>query len=571
MLNFYDFEVFKYNWMVVIINPADRTETVIVDDVEKLKEYQAAHQNEIWTGYNNKHYDQYILKSILCGFNPKEVNDFIIRQENPGWKYSSLFRKIRMINYDVATRIDGGLKSLEGFMGNNIKETSVPFDIDRPLTQKEIEETIEYCRHDVEQTIEVFLNRIDEFNTMLYFIRHFNLPLSRVSKTKPLLAAEILGGNRKGKSFHDEFNFPILDCIQLKKYKYVANWYKNPVNHDYSKCQKDVVVAGVPHTFAWGGGHGAILKYHAIGTFIISDVTAYYPSLQQKYKFGYRVMSHPENFEFIHGSNIKYKLAGDKKARQPFKIMDNAISGQLKQVDSTMYDPMSNNSICINGQLLLLDLIEHLEPYVDLIQNNTDGIIFKVRDYERDFDIIDDIVYEWEQRTGMRMEFDTFFGEIFQKDVNSYCLIDRETGATKCKGGYIKKLSPLDYDLPIVNKALNDYMIRRIPVEQTINGCDDLIMFQKIVKVSRKYKCGWHNGKPQNERCFRVFASTRRTDGFIGKQKTDGATIEKFANTPEHCFIYNDDVHGVKCPEHLDKQWYIDLAKKRLNQFGVTI
>lgn len=571
MLPFYDFEVFKYNWLVVIIDPSDKTETVIVDDPERLKEYFEGKQNGIWVGYNNKHYDQYILKSILCGFNPKEVNDFIIEKEHPGWRYSSLFRKIRMVNFDVMNKGDGGLKSLEGFMGNNIKETSVPFDIDRPLTQKEIEETIEYCRHDVEQTIDVFLNRIDEFNTMMYFIRHFNLPLSRLSKTKPLLAAEILGGNRKGKLFHDEFNFPILDCIQLKKYKYVADWYKNPVNHNYSKSQKGIIVAGVPHTFAWGGGHGAILKYHATGAFIISDVTAYYPSLQQKYKFGYRVMSHPENFEFIHGSNIKYKLAGDKKARQPFKIMDNAISGQLKQADSTMYDPMSNNSICINGQLLLLDLIEHLEPYVDLIQNNTDGIVFKVRDYDRDFDIIDDIVYEWEQRTGMRMEFDTFFGEIFQKDVNNYCLIDRETGAAKCKGGYIKKLSPLDNDLPIVNKALNDYMIRKIPVEQTINGCDDLMMFQKIVKVSRKYKCGWHNGKVQAERCFRVFASLNDADTYIGKQKADGATIEKFGNTPTHCFIYNDDVHDVRCPEKLDKQWYINLAKKRLGQFGVIV
>ena len=78
MLNFYDYEVFKYNWLVVIINPVDRTETVIIDDPEKLKEYHEAHKNEIWIGYNNNHYDQYIHKSILCGFNPKEVNDFII-------------------------------------------------------------------------------------------------------------------------------------------------------------------------------------------------------------------------------------------------------------------------------------------------------------------------------------------------------------------------------------------------------------------------------------------------------------------------------------------------------------
>lgn len=44
-------------------------------------------------------------------------------------------------------------------------------------------------------------------------------------------------------------------------------------------------------------------------------------------------------------------------------------------------------------------LVEHIEPYCELIQNNTDGIIVKLNDYERDFDILDDVVYEWKQRT----------------------------------------------------------------------------------------------------------------------------------------------------------------------------
>ena len=44
-------------------------------------------------------------------------------------------------------------------------------------------------------------------------------------------------------------------------------------------------------------------------------------------------------------------------------IRDSAISGQMKQKQSALYDPMSNNSICINGQLLLLDLVEHVDVY----------------------------------------------------------------------------------------------------------------------------------------------------------------------------------------------------------------
>lgn len=569
-LLFYDFEVFKYDWLVVVMDMTAKKTHVIINSPEELEALYKANIKEIWVGFNSRHYDQYILKAILCGFDPKKVNDYIITKGNPGWKFSSLFRQFPLWNYDVMLNTDVGLKSFEGFMGNDIKETSVPFNIDRKLTPEEIAETVKYCKHDVEQTVQVFLKRTEEFNTMMYFIKHFELSMDYISKTKAQLAAEILGGNRKGADFDDEFQFPILDCLHLNKYKHIAEWYANPENHDYSKKQDKQIVAGVEHTFAWGGGHGARAKYSADGVFLIIDVTAYYPSLQKKYHFGYRVMNHPENFEFIHDSNIAYKRKGDKKARQPFKIMDNAISGQMKQKSSALYDPMSNNSICINGQLLLLDLVEHIEPYCELIQNNTDGIIVKLKDYEHDFDVLDDVVYEWEQRTGMKMDFDTYIGTIYQKDVNNYLLIDRKTGAVKAKGGYVMKLNDLSYDLPIINKALVDYMIHGIPVRRTIMECQDLREFQLVSRISSKYTHILYGDKPIKEKCIRVFASNNPADPGVKKVHAVRKTTAKLTNSPEHCFIFNDDVKGVPVPDRLNRQWYIDFANKRLSDFGVV-
>ena len=596
---FYDFEVFKHDWLVVLIDLDAKKETVIINDRDQLQRFYDQHKGVIWAGYNSRHYDQYILKAILCGFDPKEVNDWIIVEERPGYRFSSLLRNFPLINYDVMPNPPISLKTLEAFMGHSIKETSVPFDIDRPLTEAELAETVKYCRHDVEETVEVWLRSIEEFNTTMFFVNHFHLGSDCIGKTKAQLAATILGGNRKGKTFDDEFKFPILDCVQLNKYKAVASWYKNPVNHDYRKTQEDVMVAGVPHTFAWGGGHGAIRQYHGSGVFIVIDVTAYYPSLQKQFKIGYRVMDNPENFEFIHDSNIEFKRKGDKKARQPFKIMDNAISGQMKEPGSALFDPMSNNTICINGQLLLLDLIGHLETAgcCQLIQNNTDGIIIKPHDYDRDFDTIDDVVWEWEQRTGMKMDFDIFIGHIFQKDVNNYFLIDRETGAVKAKGAYVKKLSDLDYDLPIVNRAIVEYFTTGATPEKTIGACDSLRDFQKVVKVSSKYRYALYSpttttekirdekgrlktvirfsgGEVQTDKTFRVFASKDRSRG--GIYKVSGKMVkgreknpEKFANTPDHCFIINDDVSAMSIPDELDRQYYIDLAWKRLKDYGV--
>lgn len=565
MLNFYDFEVYKYDWLVVIINPIEKTTVVIINDPEAFEKYFEKHQNDIWIGYNNRRYDQYIAKAILLGMNPKKVNDWIILENKHGHNYSSSFNTINMINFDVALRNDGGLKSLEGFMGENIKETSVPFDLDRKLTEEEIQETVKYCTWDVEKTINVFIERKSEFDAAMGLIKIFNLPLSYMGKTGAQRVAKILGG--LGKQFDDEFDFPIVPTLRLNKYKHVAEWYKNPANHDYSKSQK-VMIAGIEHSLSWGGIHSAIKKYYGEGWYLMADVTAYYPSLQLRYKFGYRNMGNPENFEKIHGENLRFKELGDKKARLPYKIADNAISGQLKDKFSPLYDPRENNAITVNGQLLLVDLIEHLEPHIEsLTQSNTDGILFKLRSI-KDYDKIDDIVYEWECRTGMKMGFD-LYRRVYQKDVNNYVLVSQD-GHTKTKGAYTKSLSPVDNDLPIVNKAMVDYMVKKIPIEKTVNECNDFIMFQKVVKLSGKYWRTWHNGKYSPDKCHRVFASLRRSDTYIGKVKKEGATIEKFGNTPEHCFVEDGCVKDRSVPDYLDRQWYIDLIKDRLSQYGVN-
>lgn len=588
ILNFYDFEVFRYDWLVVIINPVTRETTVIINDREQLEEYYNAHKNEIWLGYNSRFYDQYILKAILCGFDPKEVNDWIIVDDKPGWQFSNLFREFPLINFDLMLVNDGGLKTLEAFMGNDIEETSVPFNIDRKLTREEIAETVKYCTHDVEQTIEVFLNRKEEFDAMMGLIKIFNLPLAYLSKTKAQLVATICGGMYK--EFTDEKDFPIVDVLKVKKYAHIVDWYRDPNNRDYDK-EQITMVAGIPHVFAWGGIHGAtgeitmnrngktVVKskpFYGEGVFILADVGAYYPSMQLRFGWGMRNMRTPENFEHIHSENLRLKTI-DKKARMPYKIADNSISGQLKGKRSSIRDPRDNNAICVNGQLMLLDLIEHLEPHIiRLVQSNTDGILFQIEDTDEAFNVVDDIVWEWEQRTGMRMEFD-IFTKVFQKDVNNYVVV-REDGSCKSKGAYVKQLSPLDYDLPIVNKAMTDYMTKGVPVEQTIGRCNDLIMFQKVVKLSKKYNFVEHNGRESLNKCYRVFASNREQDGkilkckYTGRFTSDGAQVvkkDKFANTPDQCFIDNGYIRDKAAAPYLDKSWYIDLARKRLKQFGV--
>lgn len=583
---FYDFEVFKHDWLIVVIDVTNKQEHVIMNDTEQLQELYDNNKHDVWVGYNSRNYDQYVLKALLCGFEAKKINDFIIIGGKQGWKFSSLLNKIPLNNYDIMTSFHG-LKQLEGFMGNSIKESSVPFDIDRPLTPEEIQETVKYCRHDVEQTIEVFIQRKEEFESHLSLIKAFKLPLSYISKTKAQLAAIILGASKK--THNDEFEIELPSTLKIKKYKEVVNWYKNPINRDYSKTL-ELDVAGVPHVFAWGGLHGALPKYSGEGFFINIDVASYYPALMIEYNFGSRNIANPAKYREIRDTRLKLKA--DKNPMQaPYKIVLNSTYGAMKDKNNALHDPRQANNVCVGGQLLLLDLIEMLEGKCQLIQSNTDGLIVKLFK-EDDYELIDDICYEWEQRTRMQLEFD-LYKKIFQKDVNNYVIVDFD-GDYKSKGGYVKKLDNLDYDLPIVNRALKEYLLKGVHPQKTINDCSQLKEFQKIVKVSSKYlyalysptvteeKVRDENGKLktikvftggeiQKEKCFRVFASKLDSEGSIFKVKNHQKNPEKFADTPEHCFFINEDVNQARTPRKLDKRWYAELAIKRLQDFGVMI
>lgn len=568
MINVIDFEVYMHDWLCVINNPVDKTETVIVNDVERLRNYYNDHKSEIFVGHNIRNYDQYIFKGILCGFNPKEINDYIILKGGNGWEFSSVLKSVQLNVFDTMPSIPTGLKTLEGFMGSSIEETSVPFDLNRKLTENELQEVIKYCRHDVNETLKVFLINKAEFDSQFDLIKTFDLPFSVFGKTKPQLSAMVLGASAK--KHNDEWNFEIPDTAIINHYTEVLDWYKNTNNHDYSK-KLEIDIAGVPHIFAWGGLHGAIAQYQGEGYFVNVDVASYYPSLMIRYNYISRNVKDPNKFSEIYHKRLEYKKIKDKM-QAPLKIVLNSTYGAMKDKNNPLYDPLMANNVCIGGQILLLDLIEKLENRFDIIQSNTDGILVKLRannetEASKEYAILDDICYEWEQRTGMNLEFDEF-KKVMQKDVNNYIIVD-SSGKYKSKGAYVKKLSSLDYDLPIINEALVNRMVHGIPIEQTINNCDELIKFQKMVKLSSKYDYAMHGKKRLNEKFFRVFASKAFELGGIFKVK-NGKNPEKFANTPDNCFIFNGEVSGIKVTSRLNKQWYIDLAKTRLEQFGVN-
>lgn len=607
----YDFEVFRYDWMMVAIVPEERQTYLIENSPARLLKFYEEHKGDIWVGYNSNGYDRFILAGILCGFNPYSISDWIIGKGRSGWRYSSKLMEYPIISYDCMDRMRS-LKQLEAFMGNDIEETSVPFDIDRPLTSEELRATERYCLHDVEQTLEVFAHNIDAFKTQLSLIKAFHLPLRDIGKAQSVLIAEILGAKKQ--RYCDEFDVDIPDTLRLPdtpEFNRLRDWFwktghltfdyiqehwvdefggTEKTRHKIPKTAEELRkfkysqtlemdICGVPHGYGWGGLHGAIRNYHGEGHYIMADVTSLYPSLMIRYNYFSRSIADPKRYVDIYNTNLEMKKSKNP-LRPAYKLICNMTYGCFKDRNNPMFDPRMANDICIAGQLLITDLILRLSEGLQsfqLIQTNTDGILFKYDGSEEEYERADDIVYEWEKRTGLGMEFSNY-KRIMQKDVNNYVAVSEE-GKVKSKGAYVKKLSRLDSDLAILNDAVIRFLVDGTSVEDTVMGCTELSRFQKVVKVGSTYIYATHNGQTLKDKTHRVFASRNPEDGAIYKvkevmdKKANALTLraEKFAYTSEHSFIDNGDINGKAIPAKLDFDWYIGQAKERLRDFGIDI
>ena len=574
---FFDCEVFAYDWLLVAFDGKEFT--YIENDRELLQRFYNKHKKDLWIGYNCKGYDQYIVKAILLGINPKIVNDYIIRGGHPGWSFTNKFRSIKLNIYDCMV-FSKSLKQLESYMGVNIHETDVDFDLKRPLTTEERKLNREYCRDDVYSTALVFQNTKDSFDARFGLCQVAGEPLSSMAKTQAQLAAKILKAKRLGPTEWDqEFDFEYVQCVKDYSYKHkeVIDFFDSIRESKDASASLDINLYGTEHTFALGGLHGALPNYMWTADdetkMVHADVGSMYPTIMIEWGLLSRAIPDPKLYVEIREQRLKYKKEGNS-LQQPLKLVLNStygMSGAGKRdadnrykVMSDVFDPKRMREVCINGQLMILQLIEDVCEVCDctLVQSNTDGVVFKVKN--EDWDTFDKIVKTWEQRTRMAMEYD-YTNAIYQRDVNNYIAIF-DNGKIERKGGAVKEAKVTDNDLPVVADAVVEYFVNGVDPAEYISKESDMMRFMKTYKLSYKYDGAMHNDIVLTDKVYRVFASQDENDGIVYKFKT-GKNPEKFASCPEHAKIVNTNIQGKKVPEWLDKQFYIDMAWDRINSF----
>lgn len=591
----YDFEVLSSvpggGWFcVTFINYEDRSKDItIINDRNKLLNFYNNYKDCIFISYNGRQYDTGIFKSILEGSSFAIANDKLIKEGKKPFQVVKNFKKYQLYDYDTI-RKDASLKQLEAFMGDDIRETEVPFDLDREPTETEVEQMRFYNIHDVKEMLKVLDYAWDDFEGQLDIIELYGLDMSYISKTKVQLACTVLNVINQH-TLDDEFDIRLPNTIQLsEKYQFIPQWYMNPKNWRYKEFlhseddqhnnQLCCIVAGIPHVFAWGGCHGADDKESIFeGIILHADVSSMYPTTDIVYGLLSRKFKNPDDYRQMRDFRLELKAQGNSK-NKALKPLINGTYGDSKNRNSPSFDPLMANLTCIFGQMFILDLIDKLEPYCRLLQTNTDGI-FVLCENEEMKEKVTQIINEVGERLHMEFEIDEYI-KLIQKDVNNYIAVQKN-GKLECKGAMVKFNTPIDNDLPILNDAVRNYLAYGIPVEKTIDECTEYVKFQKVIKLSSKYREVWYGkavrekddkvssvqGNQLKEKVHRVFASKNSQDGSIYKLKVEkGAkSFEQFANTPDHLFIDNADVNVQSIPDNLDREYYIEEAKKRIDMF----
>ena len=580
----YDCEVFAHDWIVVFKDKETGIFTVIHNDNEALR--SCINEDSVYIGFNSKHYDQYIIKGICADFSPQELkrlNDYIIAG-NQGWQYPLLngfFFSFNNVDIRDDTQKGLSLKAIEGHMGMSVQETEVDFTLDRPLTQEELEQTVFYCKHDVDATEKLTELRKDYLKNKINLGRMAGLSETKaMAMTNAKLTAAMLKATPKPHDDERQYVYPDnlrREFIPQEVFDFFDRMYDPTISDaEFFKSKLEIAVGECPVTIGFGGIHGAIPNYFwsEDGRRRIrnKDVGSYYPHLCTINGYTSRNIPSPQVYANVLESRMTAKAAGDIATANALKLVCNTTYGCLLNQYNDLYDPLMGRSVCISGQLYLLELANHCYqeiPGLKIVQLNTDGIMVEC---DKDqLDQLDEICQEWQDRTGFELETDSVI-KIAQKDVNNYVEV-QEGGKAKAKGGYlVKGIAPagafnINNSCCIVATALKEYFVNGTPVEDTINNCDDIFQFQIIAKAGAKYKEAYHvvgDGKEQVQKVNRVYATADTRYGKLFKVKAEDDSEAKIESLPEHCIIDNDNQLTI---ESVDKNFYIEMARKRVNDF----
>lgn len=600
---FADTEVFEYDNIWVFTKYGTGVTEVFVNDNKGVRAF-IKREHPILCGYNFRDYDQYILKACLHDFaqaDIKYVNDVIITGGDDKFDiiwdmfdgvYGDQMPAIIDLFHDIVPR--RSLKMIEGHLGMSVKESTVPFDIDRPLSESELEESVEYCKYDVYATSKLYELRREYLQskiTLCEICGEDFMPMLKHSNARIL--AEVFHAKPYDFDVSERYEIPKevdLSGIPADVLDYVAKCDCKVATGEVDAGKLEFDFHGVPSVFGIGGIHSADAVPYIEETtddrvILIQDITSYYPSIILEYGYTSRAAA-PECkdlYERFYHMRVEAKARGDKETANAAKLVLNTYSGAMGGKFNKLYDPMMPLGLRLTGQLAIMDAVNCAmrdAPSARFIQLNTDGWVLSVNREELDSVLAG--VKEWEERT--RFSVDTqFVKKLVQRDVNNY-ILEKPDGSVKVKGGTVSLYHSGGFksnSVGVCHDAIVDLLLYGTPIRETVYGCEDMERFQLVAKAGSSFDYTvWVTDAtaegPDREKpcvklhlCNRIFASNDKRDGMVYKVKhvVDGCDKwSKVPNCPEHARVVNGDL-GDGIPDWLDKDWYVAYATTKALSF----
>ena len=562
----------------------------------------------MFCGYNNHHYDDVII-NYMIDYRDKlaglpywricqslfNLSSTIVgdeegsREKLKRWKYAHYFQSMDLLTMQFSQKLRVGLKTMQVTMHyKNVYEYEGNFD--SPIFNKDIDKMISYNINDVESTEEL-LNRLKDQIELRLFIEQEHgidcLSMDSVKMAETFLLEKYSERSGIPKNVIKEMRSP-MDYIPLKDVILPFIKYKNPKLQDvledmkkqivYSKERKSYEKKFVLSNVVYSVGVGGIHSIHTPQIFLPkddehighADVTSEYPSLLIKYKWGPRHLGKLfcDIFSEIYDERVEAKRTGQKVKNLFLKIVLNSPTGKMQQEVSWMYDPFNVFKIRINGQLIMLMLVDRLlELGCEIIQVNTDGVVYRAKNQLREG--IERAIHEVETITQLMFEIDEYEA-FYQYAINDYFGVEKgysETHDPKLiekKGMFItdtklgKGLAPV-----VIPKAVINYFLTKQPVDEFIVKDKDIRDFLMSQAVDKKFKVV-HGEKPI-QRINRFYAST---DGpYLYKVDPNGDREKTNMLTKSGVTILNKFDELPIEDRKINYRYYISEAKKVIADF----
>lgn len=582
---------------------------------------------EYLVGFNSYFYDDMMLSYMIenrkvlvnyeinqLAFILNKATDYIIGgNKQLRIKRTDWFKSVDLYKMLGFKRSNVSLKRVAVYLGmKDIQD--LPFPVGSNIEDKNVETVLKYNKLDVtvtealmhhaskELSLREFME--EKFNTHFYnadstylgkiiFIDKFN---SKVSSEFQISMSDL----KKWRTSRSiiELNDVIADFVKFEtpEYQKILEDLRNTkvsmvdgkfrvMNEGKQKFAefkyKASVNDGLNLTIGLGGLHDIHTKWRVSANedeFLAElDAAAYYPNLMALLE------AVPEHFKEVAQAFIatikelieerlffkyaKEKTAFTKMSDYILKIAINSLFGLLGSEYFAFFDPAAVLKVTVNGELGLLKAIEMLElKKIKVISANTDGVVvYTSRENEQ---VVRQIAKDWEDIYKLELEVSEY-KKIVQNHVNSYIWI-KESGEIKQKGDFLAakdRRYDQSVNQTIVIDAINNYFLADIPIEKTINECDDIMKFTMTKRLGTEKSSGlqyelWTVDAKEypiekQQKTTRFYCST---EGY--QLKRVGKKQAAFIIKDQNITIFNNYVEKDFVDYKVDKTYYIQAANK---------